>query len=208
MGKRIQIEVKNKIARKTCDTVYICGNSDYVVDFAFDAEWDAYPVKTARFVPGNSQPPIDVVFEGRSCEVPVISDTMQFKAGVYAGDLHTTTPATVPAKKSILCGSGTPSAPPENVYAQIMDRLNSMSGGYVSPDAIENAVNAYMQEHPVDGVTKEELAQTVNQFSQQKADKEYMVALFNELKALILAGDTAAAVAVLDQAILDNTILA
>lgn len=40
------------------------------------------------------------------------------------------------------------------------------------------------------------------------ADKTYMVALFEELKALILAGNTEAAIAVLDQAILDNAVLA
>ena len=40
------------------------------------------------------------------------------------------------------------------------------------------------------------------------ADKTYMVASFEELKALILAGNTEAAIAVLDQAILDNAVLA
>lgn len=41
-----------------------------------------------------------------------------------------------------------------------------------------------------------------------KADKAYMVALFEELKALILSGDTESAVALLDHAILDNAVLA
>lgn len=41
-----------------------------------------------------------------------------------------------------------------------------------------------------------------------KADKVYMVSLFEELKALILAGDVTGAIAVLDQAILDQAVLA
>lgn len=147
MNKRIQVSVADKIATKNCDTVYVCGNSDYVVDFVFDAEWDAYPVKTARFVPGNGQKPIDMVFEGNSCEVPVISDTMRFNVGVYVGDLHTTTPAVVPCKASILCGSGSPKEPAPDVYAQIMEKLNNMSGGVTQED-IEQAIEAYMQEHP------------------------------------------------------------
>lgn len=41
-----------------------------------------------------------------------------------------------------------------------------------------------------------------------KADKAYMVSLFEQLKELILAGDVTGAIAVLDQAILDQAILA
>ena len=28
----------------------VCGNSDYVIEFAFDAEWDAHEEKIARFI--------------------------------------------------------------------------------------------------------------------------------------------------------------
>lgn len=206
MNKVIPVSVRDKIATKTGDEVYVCGNSDFVIEFDFDSEWDEFDVKTARFEWNGGHH--DAVFSGNTCPVPIISDTHRFHVGAYAGNLRTTTAAYIPAKKSILCRSGSPHNPPPDVYAQIMEKLDSMSGGGASPDAIANAVNAYMQEHPVDGVTKEELDQAVNQLAQQKANKEYMVALFNELKALILAGDTAAAVAVLDQAILDNTILA
>ena len=48
----------------------------------------------------------------------------------------------------------------------------------------------------------------LNEQKEAKADKAYMVELFNELKALILAGNTETAIAVLDQAILDNAVLA
>ena len=35
----IQISVRDKIATQTDDTVIINGNSDYSIEFDFDAEW-------------------------------------------------------------------------------------------------------------------------------------------------------------------------
>lgn len=45
----INISVQNKIAVQTNKTEYICDNSDFIIKFNFDAEWDAYDSKTARF---------------------------------------------------------------------------------------------------------------------------------------------------------------
>lgn len=121
----INISVENKIAEAD-GTLYVCDNSDFVAKFAFDAEWEAYENKTARFCYNNSY--VDVVFTGNECPVPIISGTYFFNIGVYAGNLRTTTPARVPCKLSILCGSGAPTAPSDNVYNQIMEKLNGLSG--------------------------------------------------------------------------------
>lgn len=125
----IKISVNNKTAIKTDATVYICGNSDFIIKFDFDPEWETYDAKTARFSYDGRY--IDVIFDGNECQVPIISDTYGFYVGVYAGNLHTTTPARVSCKKSILCGGGIPADPAPDVYAQIMERLNNMeaSGG-------------------------------------------------------------------------------
>ena len=48
----------------------------------------------------------------------------------------------------------------------------------------------------------------INQILEEKADKAYMVQLFEELKTLIQSGNTESAIAVLDEAILDLTRLA
>lgn len=48
----------------------------------------------------------------------------------------------------------------------------------------------------------------VDGIAEKMADKEYIVSLFNELKELIQSGDIPGAVAVLDKAILDNSVLA
>jgi len=99
----INITVREKIAHTITDTCIVCGNSDYVAVFDFDAEWDAYEVKTARFIWGGTY--TDVAFTGNECPVPVILDAVSVLVGVYAGDLHTTTAAAVGVRRSILGGN-------------------------------------------------------------------------------------------------------
>ena len=103
----INITVREKIAHTITDTCIVCGNSDYVVVFDFDAEWDAYEVKTARFIWGGTY--TDVAFTGSECPIPVIPDAVSVLVGVYAGDLHTTTAAAVGVRRSILGGNPVPS---------------------------------------------------------------------------------------------------
>ena len=121
----INISVENKIAEAD-GTLYVCDNSDFVAKFAFDAEWEAYENKTARFVYNNSY--VDVVFTGNECPVPIISGTYFFNIGVYAGNLHTTTPARVPCKKSILCGSESESSASQEVKNKFLDVLDKRTG--------------------------------------------------------------------------------
>lgn len=121
----INISVENKIAEAD-GTLYVCDNSDFVAKFAFDAEWEAYENKTARFVYNNSY--VDVVFTGNECPVPTISGTYFFNIGVYAGNLHTTTPARVPCKKSILCGSESESSVSQEVKNEFLDVLDKRTG--------------------------------------------------------------------------------
>lgn len=121
----INIIVREKIAQAVGDTHIVCGNSDYTAVFDFDAEWDAYETKTARFIWNGKY--TDVVFTGTKCPVPVITGAFGVLVGVYAGDLHTTTAATVDTEISILCRNGLPADPPPDVYAQIIAKLNGMA---------------------------------------------------------------------------------
>lgn len=121
---QFHVTIRSKIAVYMGIDPYICGNSDYTIRFDFDEEWAAHETKTARFVKqdGTYQ---DQVFTGNICPVPVISNTWGIMVGVFAGNLHTTTSAYIPAKKSILCASGMPSAPSDDVYAQIMQKIDN-----------------------------------------------------------------------------------
>lgn len=129
--KSFYVSIKNKVARKTDEgeKFYVCGNNKYQIIFDFDEEWAEYPTKTARFKYGGKYQ--DIVFEGSVCPVPLMSGITDFQVGVFSGNLTTSTPAYIFAMKSILCGEGTPDAPGEDVYSQIIELLNKViaSGG-------------------------------------------------------------------------------
>ena len=146
--KRIEISVKNRVAWQTNAMGYICGNKDFVVGFVFDSEWDGIETKTARFIHGGEH--TDIVFTGTECKVPIILNVKKMEVGVFAGDLYTTTPATVRCRKSILCDSGAPAEPEPDVYAQIMEQLNNA----VTTEKIERAVEGYFQKNPIDTGSK------------------------------------------------------
>ena len=121
----IKISVNNKIATLQDNVSIINGNSDYVIKFEFDSEWDAYETKTARFVTTRGY--TDVVFSGDEVALPVITDAISVRVGVYAGNLHTTTPAVIFCRRCITDGSGSPVEPTPDVYAQLMEMLNKDS---------------------------------------------------------------------------------
>ena len=121
----INITVREKIAHTISDTCIVCGNSDYVAVFDFDAEWDAYETKTARFIWGGTY--TDVAFAGNECPVPVIPDAVSVLVGVYAGELHTTTAAAVGVRRSILGGSETEA----EVSHEIKDAFGKMLAGKI-----------------------------------------------------------------------------
>ena len=128
--ENIKIEIRAKQARAVGSPVIVCGNSDYSMTFDFDEEWAEARVKTARFAyaQGAEVKHQDIVFEGDTIEVPILSNVRDVRVGVFAGELRTTTPAWVACKPSILCDSGMPDEPSEDVYAQIMELLSCTMG--------------------------------------------------------------------------------
>ena len=139
----IKIKIRDKRAGGT--GTIICGNSDYTVVWDLDAEWAAYDTKTMRvnLADGTYQ---DVVFTGNTAALPVLTASGWVSVGLYAGDLHTSRAARLLALSSVLTPGGSPAAPAEDVYAQIMAKLNELST--VSPEDIAKAVEDYLAEHP------------------------------------------------------------
>lgn len=121
----INITVRAKKARAEERARVVCGNSDYTVRFDFDEEWAEYAVKTARFVTENGNY-TDVQFEGSDCPVPILRNTRTLLVGVFAGNLRTTTAASIHAVPCITDPDGTPADPTPDVYAQLMERLNEL----------------------------------------------------------------------------------
>ena len=96
-----KVAVSNRIA--TGDgTIFICSNSDYVIEFTFDDEWEEAENKTARFITVHGYQ--DVNFTGNSCPVPALHNTRYMRVGVTAGGLRTSTAATFKVRPCILCG--------------------------------------------------------------------------------------------------------
>lgn len=129
MSQRITIEIKNKIATCLTELPVVCGNADYEVEFAFDEEWNEHEIKTATFVV-NGELELKV-FSGNVCEMPVLQNTLIARIGVFAGTiddgtLSTSTPAIVHCKPSATCGNATPAPPKDDVYNQIIKRINEI----------------------------------------------------------------------------------
>lgn len=102
--KTLHVIISNKVATYLQRDGYIvCGNSDNQIEFTFDAEWDAYERKTARFIWNGKCK--DVEFEGTLCPVPIVANTEELKVGVYVENLSTTTSAVIPCRLSVLCHS-------------------------------------------------------------------------------------------------------
>lgn len=139
----IKIKVRDKCAEG--EGVVICNNSDYTVAWDLDGEWTPCDTKTMRvnLTDGGYQ---DVVFTGNTAALPVLSTPGWVSVGLYAGDIHTSRAARLLALSSVLTPGGSPAVPAEDVYAQIMAKLNELST--VSPEDIAKAVEDYLTEHP------------------------------------------------------------
>lgn len=126
----INVTVAEKRATVIGTPVIVCGNSDYSIEFAFDAEWEGLEAKTARFVfvQNGAVKYQEVIFTGNTVAVPVLTNTKEVRVGVFAGDLHTTTPAIIRCDLSILCGTGAVADPTPDQYNQIMALLNKGGG--------------------------------------------------------------------------------
>lgn len=154
----IHVSIQDKVAAADPEALYICGNSDYSIQFEFDAEWDPFPEKTARFIYANQYQ--DILFRGSICPVPVITGALAITVGVFAGDLHTTTPAVIKAQRSILCPAGSPADPADEVYNQLMAELNRIydaivaAGGFTT-DATLKLENGVLAVNTTDEVSQD-----------------------------------------------------
>lgn len=178
----INIIIKNKIAVGD-GSIIVCGNNDYIIKFTFDEEWAKYNTKTARFKWNGNY--VDIVFDGDTCPVPVVNNTYFVVVGVYAGNLHTTTPATFKCEKSILCGEGSPKEPTPDVYNQIMEKLNNLN-----TDGYEELKEEIGELENLDTQTKENLVAAINEAITQaeQSDKQLSKSI-KELEDKIIQSD-------------------
>nr|DAU20861.1 MAG TPA: hypothetical protein [Bacteriophage sp.] len=126
----IQISVRDKIATQTDGTVIINGNSDYSIEFDFDAEWADLNNKVGIFAYNDAAAHKwayqTVLFSGNTCTVPILRDIHCVYVGVTAGNVRVTTPAKVPCRLSISDYADTEEPPSADVWGQILAKLDEL----------------------------------------------------------------------------------
>ena len=124
----IHINVKNRVATANGDSRIINGNSDYNIEFDFDAEWADLNNKIGIFAYNDAaahkwayQP---VMFNGNTCAVPILRDIHCVYVGVTAGNVRVTTPAKVQCRLSISDYADTEEPPSADIWGQILAKLD------------------------------------------------------------------------------------
>ena len=119
----IKVTVRDKISVGD-GTRIVCGNSDYIVRFDLDAEWEQFITRT-MIVVNSDKTYSEYVFTGDTVALPVINNQNGIGIGLYAGDLHTTTSAYFDCIKSARCGLGAHAEPNEDVYNQLVQLVEN-----------------------------------------------------------------------------------
>ena len=126
----IQISVRDKIATQTDGIVIINGNSDYNIEFDFDAEWEDLNNKIGIFAYNDAAAHKwayqTVMFSGNTCAVPILRDIHCVYVGVTAGNVRVTTPAKVQCRLSISDYADTEEPPSTDIWGQILAKLDEL----------------------------------------------------------------------------------
>ncbi len=106
---RLTIAVRNKVPYVSFGDYIVSDNTDCEVFFDLDSDWDGLAYKTARVIMDGV--PIDIAFTGNSLTLPRLPASLrEFKIGLYAGELKTTSAAEVRIVPSIIDQTGSISA--------------------------------------------------------------------------------------------------
>ena len=171
----INVTVRNRIATAQRWQCIICGNSDYIVDFDLDDEWNDMPNKVAVFVT-NTRGNIRherVLFDGSTCGIPVLRGVNMVDIGIEAGDIRTTTPAHVKCEACITDRAGMPQEPENNVYGQILamttDIAQAATAAAEQAESAQTAASAAAKDAQTAAGTAAQCAQTAQDCAQAMA---------------------------------------
>ena len=154
---------KQKIKRT--DTQHIVADSRNYLKASFtfsDDDWTG--IKTAIFKNGDVVKHA-VLDDNNECLVPweVIKPGI-LHVSVFCGDLITADTATVYINESGYEDGGIPEDPSPTVYEQIIAMLNEIETGGIPDDKIAAAVQAYLEAHPVETLTEEDVHRIVSEY--------------------------------------------
>lgn len=129
----IEIAVNKTAAVLVSPVTIVCGNADYSIHFTFSEEWSGYSAKTAVFtffsMSTGKINQYEVLFEGDTVTVPVVTNTISLTVGVIAGDVKTTSDASIPCTNSNTGSVLIHDDPPPDIYEQLLEYLAGLHGG-------------------------------------------------------------------------------
>lgn len=146
------VRIRNRHAAVPVSGMFaVCGCSGDTVRFDFDAEWNAFPEKTAYFEPqGAGGGTVTAVpFQGDVCPMPVTEQASLVRIGVSAGSLCTSTAARLPCAACITDIPADEAHPQQDIYNTLLSLLNhqqpqdicfgrylvTLDGDYLATDA-------------------------------------------------------------------------
>lgn len=124
----LNFTVRDKIITRNPENEhYVNGNSDYLIRLDLDQEWSEFAALTARlrWIEGSECLNRDILFTGTDFEFPVMYNVKYVEIGIFAGNKHTTTPAIIVCDGCILDGNPIEHDPDPDIYAQLLDAIQS-----------------------------------------------------------------------------------
>lgn len=134
--REIKINVRERVPEIVGSNEVIAYNSDYLIEFDFDEEWDTYDHKMVYFTDecGNYK---EAITTNDICTVPILTNSRRrIYIGVQAGNLRTTAVCYVNIVDSIGDYIKQPTDPPsQEVLLQVLEVLNNLSADVIHSPA-------------------------------------------------------------------------
>lgn len=125
MRMTITIQVRGRIASVRDAPEIVCGNNDYVLQFDWDSEWDAFESATCCIVcfTADGEARSEITVSEGTVALPALHNVSAIEVGLTAGDVRTTTPARISCLPCITDGNAAEAAPVFDVYNAMMEYL-------------------------------------------------------------------------------------
>lgn len=180
----LKFKIEKQVIRCTnCNTIVSDSVNFISASFSFDEEWEGY-VKTITFTNMTTGIGKSILLDedSHTCFIPweVLSEEgeMQVYAeGAYSGSIATTAsmkyPISIVQSGKDDCGCGHPPLTPD-LYQQIMDKLSNIQIGMVSPELIDDSVDQYFIENPINAIEKDNTEEYIPTEDYHPATKKYV----------------------------------
>ena len=151
----ITITVRDRIAsvRDAPIPEPVCGNSDYVLRFDWDSEWNAFEDITCCIICylDDGEQRYEIPAASGTVSLPVLHNAYAVEIGLTAGDLRTTTPARLPCLACITDGNYEPASEEFDVYNSMTEYIaGALRGTHTSAElaVMYQELLDHMNDHP------------------------------------------------------------